>query len=227
MIGYIKLHRQIIDWEWYEDANAFRLFIHCLLKSNHSDKEWRGIKISRGQFHTSIGILASELKISDKAVRIAIEKLIRTKEIETKGANNGTMITICNYETYQRFEDSEGRAKGRTKGKPRATTNNDNTLEENEEINNIKNSCFSFEEFWEVYPQKKCKADAEKKYSKLSETEREAIKNTINDFIVNVPFKDYNHPNPNTYINQKRWMDSQGQQQLDIFARKPKTDEYE
>ncbi len=28
--GFIKLHRKIIDWEWYDDINTKTLFIHIL-----------------------------------------------------------------------------------------------------------------------------------------------------------------------------------------------------
>lgn len=73
--------------------------------------------------------------------------------------------------------------------------------------NKINISCFSFLDFWAVYPNKTSKADAEKRYNKLSETDREIIKKTINNFIENKPFKDYNHPMASTYINQKRWLD--------------------
>ena len=130
MVGYIKLHRKIKEWEWYDDANTFRLFIHCLIEANHKDKEWRGIEIKRGQFHTSIGSLSTQLKLSDKAIRLALDKLIKTKEVASKGASSGasrgTMITICNYDSYQGFDEAEGQTKGKSKGKQRAITNNDN-----------------------------------------------------------------------------------------------------
>ena len=131
MEGYVKLHRQIINWEWYDDSNTFRLFIHLLLNANHADSNWRGKTINRGQRFTSIKHLASEVKMSDKAVRIALEKLVNTKEIVTTGASNGTMITICKYDIYQSSEEKQGRAKGQTKGKRWATNNNDNNNEEN------------------------------------------------------------------------------------------------
>lgn len=144
MVGYIKLHRKIKEWEWYDDANTFRLFIHCLIEANHKDKEWRGIQIKRGQFHTSIGSLSTQLKLSDKAIRLALDKLIKTKEVATKGASSGTMITICNYDNYQGFDEAEGQAEGQTKGKSKgkrgATTNNDNNdliIKEEKEYKNI------------------------------------------------------------------------------------------
>lgn len=136
MEGYIKLYRQIMKWEWYDDANTFRLFIHLLLKANYEDAQWRGLTIKRGQLFTSIGRLSHELKISDKAVRIALDKLIKTKEVASKGASNGTMITICKYDSYQSNFNTEGQTEGQTRGKRGATNNNNNNNKEkkNKEI---------------------------------------------------------------------------------------------
>lgn len=138
MEGYIKLHRQIIKWEWYDDANTFRLFIHLLIKANHADGNWRGYEIKRGQTFTSIGNLAHELSLSEKAIRIAIDKLIKTKEIVSKGASNGTMITVCNYDIYQINDKNEGQTKGQTKGERRANEGRQTRITKNdiEEKNN-------------------------------------------------------------------------------------------
>ena len=136
MEGYIKLYRQVMKWEWYDDANTFRLFIHLLLKANYEDAQWRGLTIKRGQLFTSIGHLSHELKISDKAIRIALDKLIKTKEVASKGANNGTMITICKYDIYQSSFNTEGQTDGQTRGERGATNNNNNNNKEkkNKEI---------------------------------------------------------------------------------------------
>ena len=136
MEGYIKLYRQVMKWEWYDDANTFRLFMHLLLKANYEDAQWRGLTIKRGQLFTSIGHLSHELKISDKAIRIALNKLIKTKEVASKGANNGTMITICKYDSYQSGFNTEGQTEGQTRGERGATNNNNNNNKEkkNKEI---------------------------------------------------------------------------------------------
>lgn len=68
-------------------------------------------------------------------------------------------------------------------------------------------SCFSFDEFWNAYPNKVAKSKCESKYKNLSEKDREQIKNTLNSFLAYKPFADYRHPNPETYLNQKRWQD--------------------
>ena len=64
--GWVKLHRQLLDWEWYNDVNTTRVFLHLLLVANHKDNNWRGIEIKRGQRLTSISGLASETNLSIK-----------------------------------------------------------------------------------------------------------------------------------------------------------------
>ena len=144
MEGFIKLYRQVMKWEWYDDANTFRLFIHLLLKANYEDAQWRGLTIKRGQLFTSIGHLSHELKISNKAVRIALDKLIKTKEVASEGASNGTMITICKYDSYQSSFNAEGQTKGQTRGERGATNNNNNNNNNNNKEKKNKEIDLSF-----------------------------------------------------------------------------------
>ena len=69
------------------------------------------------------------------------------------------------------------------------------------------NTCFSFEDFWNKYPNKIAKQDAKRKYNKLNETERAEIRDTLDVFLAHKPFATYTHPHPLTYLNQKRWQD--------------------
>lgn len=66
---------------------------------------------------------------------------------------------------------------------------------------------FSFDEFWFLYPNKVAKSKCKTKYETLSNEDKVKIKNTLSNFIKYKPFKEYNHPNPMTYLNQKRWDD--------------------
>ena len=105
--GYIKLYRKFLEWEWYDNDNCTRLFLHCLLKANYRDKQWRGKTISRGQFFTSIETLSKELHLTSQQIRTSLSKLETTKEIVKKTTNEGTYITICNYDNYQQQEQAE------------------------------------------------------------------------------------------------------------------------
>lgn len=128
-IGYISLWRQFLDWGWYSDMNCKALFIHCLLRANIEEAEFKGMKIERGSFFTSVKHLAVELSLSEKQIRIAIEKLCRTGEIAIKGANKGTYITICKYNDYQFTKETKGQTKGKQgANKGRQINNKENNI---------------------------------------------------------------------------------------------------
>lgn len=85
-------------------------------------------------------------------------------------------------------------------GKSTITDNKPNDKQE-------ENIIMTFDEFWSLYPKKVGKSICEPKFNKLSKSELQKIKDTIKDFIAHKPFATYNHPNPETYLNQKRWDD--------------------
>lgn len=136
MEGFIVLHRKILDWEWYDDPNVFRLFVHGLLRANHKDKMWRGTLIERGQFVSSYDILATELGITKKQIRTAQEKLEKTGEWAHKGTSQHTVFIVKNYDKYQSKgtqKESQEHYEGHSEGTQRATNNNENN--ENNENN--------------------------------------------------------------------------------------------
>ena len=77
--GFINLHRKILDWEWYDDINVFRVFTHLLLTVNWTPAKWHGIEIHPGQKITSRETLATETGLSIRQVRTALEKLQKTR----------------------------------------------------------------------------------------------------------------------------------------------------
>ena len=73
MNGHIKLHRSILDWEWWGDINTFRLFMTILLLANWKDKKWQGRVIKRGQLWTSIPTLAKVSGLTQQQTRTVTE----------------------------------------------------------------------------------------------------------------------------------------------------------
>lgn len=152
--GYIKLFRSLLDWEWYDDTNTVRVWVHLLIKANHKPQRWHGIEIGRGQLVTSIGTLSEELNLSPHKIRRALNNLKSTGEIASKTTNKFTLITVEKYSDFQDWNPDNRKqtaSKPQTNRKQTATNNNNN--KENKEINinararaGAKRSSFSFEE---------------------------------------------------------------------------------
>lgn len=109
MSGWIKLHRKILEWEWYSDTNTKVVFIHCLVSANYETKNWRGIQIKPGQLYTSLNNISLSLGISVKAVRTALNKLDRTNDVTSERHGNGLLITVVKYSAWQVQEEQKGR----------------------------------------------------------------------------------------------------------------------
>ncbi|RAJ17819.1 hypothetical protein [Olleya aquimaris] len=106
MVGFILLHRDIIEWEWYHSPEVFRLFIHLTLKANYNDKKWQGVQVKRGQLITSIAHLSSELMLSQQRIRTALKRLDSSGYIKRQPTNRFTLITILNYNKRQSIDNT-------------------------------------------------------------------------------------------------------------------------
>jgi len=141
--GWIKAHRQLLEWEWYQHADTVRLFFHCLLKANHESAKWRGHTIERGSFISSSLMLSKELQISRQKIRSSLNRLKSTNELTTKSTNRFTAITVCNYEIYQSSESEINQPVNQqlTSNQPtvnqQLTTNKNDKNEKNQDNINI------------------------------------------------------------------------------------------
>ena len=125
--GWVKIHRQFLDWEWYDDNNTKILFIHLLLKANHKSKKYRGKLIEIGQHVTGLEVLCKETGLSIQKIRTAISKLKSTNEITIKTSSKGTVIQIVNYTKYQ-IATNELTNQQQTSNKPATTNKNDKNV---------------------------------------------------------------------------------------------------
>ena len=145
MEGWIKLHRKLISWEWYNDINISRLFIHLLLTANHKENKWQGNIIKEGEKITSREHLSQETGLTKMQVRLALSKLKSTSEITIKTTNRYSLIKINNWKSYQ--QDNQQHIKQITNKQPadnqQITTNKNDKNVKNDKnivINNNKQS---------------------------------------------------------------------------------------
>jgi len=103
--GFIKLHRSILEWEWYDDPNTMRVFIHLLLNAQWEDSRYHGYEVPKGSLIIGRKKLAEELEISERAVRTALNHLKSTNEVTIKVTNQFSIVTIVNWAKYQGRDD--------------------------------------------------------------------------------------------------------------------------
>lgn len=140
MSGFIKLHRQLLDWEWYKDLPVRILFEHCLLKANYKTKNWQGIVIEVGSFVTSFENLAFETGLTVQQVRTAIKKLKSTGEITSKSTSRYSIITIKNWNDFQESNTQDNKQitnEQQTNNKQITTTKESKERKEYKESKNI------------------------------------------------------------------------------------------
>ena len=152
--GYIKLYRKMLEWGWYDDTNTKVVFLHLLLTANYKDTEWHGILLKRGDVVTSIHQLATDLKLSDKQVRTALEHLKSTGEVASKGHSKFTIISIKNYTQYQE-EGEQTASKGQSEGEETASKGQQRKKVRSKEVKESKNVVVSenYDKIFEIFNQ--------------------------------------------------------------------------
>lgn len=131
--GWVKLHRKLLEWEWYGDAHMVHLLVHLLLTASHERKEYKGLTIKRGQLVTSKQKLSEALNMSETSVMRRLRRLEVDRFVDLKVDQHGTTITICNYDSYQSKQKAGGPLRGPKVEQPYNNRNNKKRRRSNED----------------------------------------------------------------------------------------------
>lgn len=168
MSGWIKLHRKLLDWEWYSKPVVKSIFIHSLLRANHKDGKWRGIDVKRGSYISSVDKLIKELGHSRQEIRTALKHLKSTNELTTDSGSQHTVFTVVGYENYQ-GETSELTNEQPTVNQPSTTNKNVKN-----EKNLSKVDSFDYSEVIDTFNRVMVRSP---NVSKLNEKRKRAVRN--------------------------------------------------
>lgn len=127
--GYIKLHRSILNWEWYGDTVTTMLFLHLLLTVNIKDSRWQGVNVPKGARICSLSILSEETGFSVKQIRGSLDKLERTHSVARTKFSKFSIISIENWSKFQ----GEGKQQGSQRASNRASEGQQNKKNKNKE----------------------------------------------------------------------------------------------
>lgn len=225
MTGYIKLHRQIMENEFYfsEKFTKTQAWFDLLLLANHKPATVfiRGIEIhlSEGELCRSQISLADRWKWNFKTVKKFLDLLVERNMIKYRGDKITTIITIVNWQKYQKNGEQNYQVKSVSKHSY-STDNGDQNEEQKENKmetdNNVKNekknTCRWFEEFWKEYPRKVSKKAAKGKFLSLCKDE-ETFREILAGLQLQKSCEQWNKengkyiPHPATWLNQERWKD--------------------
>lgn len=134
--GWIKLHRSLLDWEWYDDHNATRLLVHLLISVNYEEKKWKGIIIPKGSIICSWSNLADAVGFTEMQCRTAMKKLEKSGEVTRKVTNKYQLVSLSKWEKFQldcNDVTDKASVKQQTDNRQITTTKE---YKENKEINN-------------------------------------------------------------------------------------------
>ena len=137
--GFIKLHRKITEWEWYNDTVVKVTFLHILLTANFKETNYKGIDLRPGQLITTIKQLSEETGQTERQTRRALDKLKRSNELSIKASNKFSVITVENWAKYQGLDETEGEQKGKQNVNQRSNKGQTNGQANGQHKKNIRN----------------------------------------------------------------------------------------
>lgn len=148
--GWIKLHRKILEWEWFTDPNTLMVFVYLLCHAQWHDSRFMGHEVKAGQLVTGRKKIAEDLKISEQSVRTSLNHLKSTNEITIKSTNKFSLITIENWAVYQ-GDDAEANQQINQQANQQLTNNQPTTNHIQEYKNKKKDKINSFNREYEEW----------------------------------------------------------------------------
>tara|TARA_R110000803_G_scaffold205530_3_gene272258 strand:+ start:219 stop:971 length:753 start_codon:yes stop_codon:yes gene_type:complete len=107
MGDWIKLHRKMLDSAAMSDDWICRLWITCLCRANWKAGWFKGEQIDPGSFAFASRLFAERLKVSRPRLERGLRKLEKWGQITVKPCRAFTVVTICNWSTYQDTEEAD------------------------------------------------------------------------------------------------------------------------
>ncbi|MGG3737221.1 DnaD domain-containing protein [Aeribacillus pallidus] len=152
--GWISLHRKIMHNPVWSDARLLKLWIYCLLKATHKDREQlvglQKVNLKPGQFITGRDSLEREYNEGAKPSEFVpgrtlwrwMKKLEKLEMLTIKSTSKYSVISITNWHEYQEI-DQQMSSKCPANDQQMSTNNNVNNI--NNKFNN-NNNAFEFYE---------------------------------------------------------------------------------
>jgi len=169
--NWIKVNRQILESNVFEDAKTFKVFMWILLNANYKKRTLlNGLTLNAGQLCTSRERIAAACKMHPSSVSRVLTRLKRCNSIDKKSNSRGTVIEVINWGVFQHV-DATGEQQTNSKRTARdapANTEEDRKKERTlnicpqsdglQTVNGSKGRAEyseEFEQFWKAFPSRR------------------------------------------------------------------------
>ena len=146
--GWLKLYRKLLGSEVWCNEGLLKVWLWCLLKAAHKPtavmvscgRYSKRVELKPGQFIFGRDTAAGEIGMKPSNVRNRMARLQKLGNVDMQTDTHFTVVTVCNWQTYQESGNADGQAKGqgedsgRTAVGQRVDTNNN--YKEHEECTN-------------------------------------------------------------------------------------------
>ena len=109
MAGWIKIYREITQHWIFQDAEKFKWWVDLLLMTSHEDYKTvvkdELLTLKRGQLKVSLSFLSQRWGRSKEKVLNFLRLLESDNMIQRVSDRKATIITICNYDSYQEVSE--------------------------------------------------------------------------------------------------------------------------
>lgn len=150
-------------WLWIVNAAAFKAIRVPIVSGRHKTTA----RIERGQLTFSIRFMAQAWRWSPGRVARFLNELEMDTSIDTQTVGGQTLITLCNYDTWQ-MRPKGATGKTGTQTDTQSDTQTDTKKKEGKELKKILPALEAgFAEWYSVYPKKRAGNSAYRAYCKL------------------------------------------------------------
>ena len=99
--SFVKISRNIIDWQWFSKPNHLVVWIYILVNANYQDGYFQGVAVKRGELAISMDNLSKNVGLSIQQTKTVIKHLKSTGELTSRGFHDFTVLSVVNYNKYQ------------------------------------------------------------------------------------------------------------------------------
>lgn len=107
-MGWIKLHRKLLDSSIFSSEKGLKVWIWCLLKVSHTENDVflgaQKVHLQKGQFVFGRDSASEDLQMSPSTVRNWIKILQQDSYLDIKPTNKYSIVTVLKWKDYQEID---------------------------------------------------------------------------------------------------------------------------